>query len=372
MIQIHDSLRCNQSFLPLLKHKTIMSCSSAEVTLSSIFVAMTMIIVIICCYIVRKFTQNMEQENLSRLGKIFALCLHILTICPLVLLSFNESTCLFGYHEDDPNTSDINKLIFDLIKSTFLITYGMQTWLVLIIFFDRVRLVFKNTPLRLHKFTVYLWKILFILPPFYVSTIMILWITNNVSEGLWRISIGAAYLFAIVYMIALVILFINKLIQVYKIDHSKDENLSLISSITKIVILTTYYVLLTVIQSVWYQIKRMKIEDDNYRMYDWIGAYILILDIFMNYICIVLCFRSFKMNYIKLCKWMDLMCRKCWIVIIPRANDAVTMKMMEIVVNDFDLKKVNSNSTTPNTSTAISAESPPESPPDSPDVSYKE
>ena len=333
-----------------------MSCSLRETLLSIVFIVACIILISITFYVLYKFTFHIKAEKVSKLGKILTITLHILTICSLILLPLNESTCLFGYNESDPINNATQTLIFSSIKSAFLLFYGMQNWIVLIIFFDRVRLVFNKTPLRLSKITVNIWLCLFVVPPFYVSTLIILFTANIASQSLWLISMAIAYLLVIIYMIALVILFINKLIIVYQSYHSKDENLLLLSSITKIVNLTSFSVVMTAISLIAYQFKKSKENDENYKLYDWISAYILICDIFTNYMCIVLCFKSFKIYYSKLCKHMDTICRCCWIRILPKADD--TLAMMGIIVDLKQDAKSLSSKSTPNSEGTSNSEPP--------------
>eukprot|EP01084_Bolivina_argentea_P201287 344080_1 len=201
------------------------------------------------------------------------------------------------------------KLIFAMFWMSF---WGIQSFLLLVVFFYRLLTVFKKTRFRLKKATEFIYKMTFIALPTYFVTIVIIvfplgiWITTPFLAAM----LVAIFLLAFIALsISLVILFIYKLIEVFKGSQSDP---ALISAVTKLSLLNTLSISITFLDGI-VTVAFFSVSNES-RHFEWIDIvsdYMTALDTFTNFCCIVLCYKSFKFYYGKLCQPADAKCRIC-------------------------------------------------------------
>ena len=126
-------------------------------------------------------------------------------------------------------------------------------------------------------------------------------------------------------MLSLIFLFIYKLIAVYK-DSEITKNHRLLKVITKISILTFSSISITFIHLIDSIIFLGVFSFDNTHFYKWIDSYITIFDVYTNCLCIIMCHIAFKSYYLFICKYMDNMCRTCWIFCIGVKPQNIELK----------------------------------------------
>ena len=122
----------------------------------------------------------------------------------------------------------------------------------------------------------------------------------NKQIGYFFIGISAIILFLI---ISIVILYVQKLIVVYKLSNGDEEYIAIT---TKSIILTGVCLSVTVIGYIPFAF----VNHFNGYTY-WIFEICLVFDLYANWICIVGGFAMFDHYYLKLCGTIDTKCRGC-------------------------------------------------------------
>ena len=102
------------------------------------------------------------------------------------------------------------------------------------------------------------------------------------------------------------ILFVYKLIKVYK---DSDDVLTVV--ITKTTLLVTISVAATFIHLTSTVFRLIGRDLFGFEYFDWIDNFIVLADIFTNYLCIILSYKTFRNYYSRYCTWFDSKCRIC-------------------------------------------------------------
>eukprot|EP01084_Bolivina_argentea_P088060 158978_1 len=196
-----------------------------------------------------------------------------------------------------------------ILISTFsllwLASFAIQSYLLLWIFFVRLKKVFKKSPLRLSNISNYTYIGMF-------SGMIILCFIGTICifvqpELMGFIELAFLGLFAMV-MLSLVLLFVYKLIRVYRINSgmdNKDEDL--ISAITKTTLLTTISISITITNGIFTALW----DSENNIVFRWFCHYIVLVDVFTNFICIIMSYKIYKGYYLVICRFIDSKCRDC-------------------------------------------------------------
>ena len=124
--------------------------------------------------------------------------------------------------------------------------------------------------------------------------------------------------------IAMVILFIMKMVQIYKnisIHQNKEEIQFLIEPVTKVTILSSISLFFTTATLTLFAASH--IPSVNY-----VQEYVSVLDLYTNFGCVILCDKSFKNIYEKLFgKCLANKCNECWMaMVVGGDNDKTTKK----------------------------------------------
>ena len=208
---------------------------------------------------------------------------------------------------------DIPKVIVDPIEKVYFISFGCQSFLCLVSFWNTFISIFKATSFEPRKCTQCLYIISFCLLPIYFIVILVL--HSYASVFAFSLNASIFMMILIVFMISLVILFVSKLINVYK-TNINGKNDSLVNGVTQTTILTTISVFLTLLHSRFIIIGMNAPE--SWIWPKWTVAFVILLDMYTNFLCVVLCLKSNRKYYVKWCKCCDKCCRKCWIKIINK------------------------------------------------------
>eukprot|EP01084_Bolivina_argentea_P252958 424781_1 len=205
----------------------------------------------------------------------------------------------------------------------YLISTGIQLYLLLLIYYLRLQFIFAATALALSKVTNVIYISLFVFLPIYVAFVIIIIIVANNMRAMFM----ATYFFLfIMIMSSLVILFIFKLIQVYKLS-PETNNDQLVTAITKTTILTSISLgstFMSVIGNVIFPFVGVAIQ--------WVCHYISLMDLLTNFVCIMMSYNAFRMYYVLLCPFCDSKCRVCCSRIVTKSNNDI--KMMDKAVSE--------------------------------------
>ena len=128
----------------------------------------------------------------------------------------------------------------------------------------------------------------------------------------------------------MVILFIYRLIQVYK---KENNNEILVGAITKSIILVSISISVTSIDLFATVLYRYV---SSYTFAQWVIHYVALFDVYTNFICVIFCYKSFKGYYTKICSCMDNKCRVCWDKVIVDKSEN-TVEKLENRTNDHRL-----------------------------------
>ena len=205
---------------------------------------------------------------------------------------------------------------------TFLMTtliwsglYPFQYYLLLILLFIRLYHTFEGTMFKLSQRTLNIFKFAFIFQGCNCSIALSIFIVNA-YYGLLLISFS--FLVIIALTAAILFLYIKRLMYVYKqVTSCQDSDEELVRLATKTPILSVTSILnsfgamsVTLLWSMF----------DGYTL--WIGHLVVMLDIYINYLCILMGYKHFNKYYVILCGCCD---RKCRNIAIGYRTDPVNI-----------------------------------------------
>ena len=151
-----------------------------------------------------------------------------------------------------------------------------------------------------------------------------------VSEGAIQISSITTLMSLLLVTISLVILFIHKLVQVYRNLNEREHNKEtefLMEPITKVTILSSISLFITLMNAFLWGIYNFS---GNPRIIWNICVYISTLDLYSNFICVLFCEKAFKDKYFMICSCLDLKCRDCWRSIVVDKKNKVARNTSNI------------------------------------------
>lgn len=192
--------------------------------------------------------------------------------------------------------SDLTTVPF--VRFLVIISYGNQMGFLYMVLFIRLKIIFHGTEYQLSKCTIRVYVASFV---FMYSTIPVLLIIFRETSVLYAVA-GSVFFVAGLLNVAVVALFINKLINVSRME--VDNNQRIINVITKTSILAVISCIFTILGviSVGVQIKFAAYRNSIY------PVCFLLIDSYTNYICIVLSINLFQSKYQFFCGCID---RKC-------------------------------------------------------------
>ena len=256
-------------------------------------------------YILVKFIKainsGIENEQKSKIGKTGGLIMMISTL--LVIISraiyfINMEGCF-----------DVNQSIVDVLYDLYLTFFGLQSIMLIMVFFAKLNAVFHNSPYCLSTVTKRIYISSFILFHLYIIIgwfVRIFHISDIIASFITLMGMGLL----LILLLSLLILFIYKLLIVYKNcgEHQhKNENFQddiLINAIVKTTILCSISLITSLIDLITSSIH-------YYLFSSYIWLFIPIFDCFTNLLCVFMCFKAFKENYLTLCLFLDVKCKTC-------------------------------------------------------------
>eukprot|EP01083_Nonionella_stella_P143980 448573_1 len=294
-----------------------MFCSLPQLILRSIFAGICGILAVCCIIVFYHICVHHKEEHMSRFIQRSQYTFITATICVVLM---NGTTKLL-YCAD-------SETFIAILLLLWLALFAIQSYLLLLIFYIKLKKVFMKSPLRLSKNTNRAYTVMFIALPcgavigigvFFVHPTVFVWI-----------EIMFLLLFAAL-MISLVVLFIYKLVQVYKRAAASEKDEDLVAVITQTTLLATISIFLTIVNAIN---TAMYSAVDNI-VYQWICHYIVLFDIITNFICVIIGFKIFKQTYYALCFHLDTHCRSCCRHIVLDQSPK-TLRRMEMVNHTTD------------------------------------
>ena len=296
-------------------------CPPSHFALAIIHSTLSLVLTIISILAYRQFTSQ-HTESLTetdrtstkwnkRFMKIFIIC----------SIGFFPSWSIYTVGDCYKISSNINMLVGII----FGLTYNGQSFLLMVIFFDKVHQIFKKSAFfTLSPCTTRSFRAFFIFIIFWFCV-------NIVANGVFRDSIPDTISYAMVTSmillfsagnLSLLILFVTKLVTVYK-SLSETQNESeiefLLKPITRVTILSAISIFTTFINGIGWIIHGIVFTHYT----EWMMDYITTMDIFTNFLCIILSNNLFEKPYQMLCSCVHRNCQMCWTNIVTNkgAND---------------------------------------------------
>lgn len=245
-----------------------------------------------------------KEKQVKRIG----FTLIILTFIDLILhIIYMFNICQYG-------VQNVFLTLFNMI-------YAIQLTLVMFIWFNQIRLNFSGTQFQLNnkteKFYLITFTLLFIMGISIVASQLL--ISHIKIEGIFLFAFFAAFaiLLYLILVISLSILFIYKLISVYKNyknvielagssqEYNQDQY-EIVHIITKLSVLNFISLFVTqfVMASVFVYNGSIQTEFFNHCA--------CIIDVFTNCACIILSYPSNKTSYLIFCKVVHFGCNRFW------------------------------------------------------------
>ena len=298
-----------------------MACSVENILFTAIYFPVACILLMSAFYCLYTFSKkrvsesgdkSSSQNTDNKTNKSVIHCTYIIIITTICAIS---AELFGGIHW---TCHGMNHGLLSIINNIFNLVFAVQLFTLLILFYVTVNAIFIGTSFELSKITKTIYKIMFIAEPIYIIIVLIA--RSFLSLSFWAILVGFCVLFLLLLMISIIILYIYKLICVYRSvgGNKNEQNTIMVDKITKLTILCSISIGITFCDFVSLVIGYSGLLSTNYLYFHY---FVVLFDIYTNLICIVLSSKIFEKYYVILCKCMDIKCKICWTKI---ANNKVT------------------------------------------------
>eukprot|EP01084_Bolivina_argentea_P096929 174236_1 len=213
----------------------------------------------------------------------------------------------------------------------FVILYVLHYYLLLLILFLRLYYSFSGTGYDLSKFAVRTYTIMYIIQPISLLVSTLLYGSDKYKNiGLALTVLSGLLLIAL--MISVTLLYVLKLIQIYKLSKGDEYFMKLITKTTILTVITITFTFLMLIPFILVN----KFNGYTY----WIFELWLIVDIYINCIAIIITYKFTQKYYLKICGCCQIKCRTLCMKIVH--NDEINVvKNINITNTTDDAKHTN-------------------------------
>lgn len=228
--------------------------------------------------------------------------------------------------------------IYNFINYLYTLAYTSQTFLLLAILFARLYFVFNGTAYALSPRLIKAYWI------FYILTGIMFLIAGYAFANLYNtfiglILVGLGFLFYLSLAIILMVLFIRKLIQVYK---GLDSDPTLIATITK----TGLLCIVSISSTILLVILTLLTPSTKSVHVNLIVGVATTNDLATNFWCTILSFKAFDHWYLKICGCCDSKCKLCWHRCAGKDADIMRKEMELSNPNEVNVKQIESTQST--------------------------
>jgi|ERR1711971_122471 len=280
------------------------ACTGHRRLLTSIYLAVIPIILcftfaVFCVYI--RGVRAMSKKNTK--PNIWRSLMNNSTIALYFLVTFATITpCLYIIDRCDSSVRELGSGMFFVAKY---VCYSAQGIMIACSWLLRLHFSFQGTPYALRKRTIVGFVISFsMMCCLSISTISVRPLVPLEYERLWMFSGLLAWAWYVGTIVALVFLFVRKLLTVYrKLIEPENQEHKLIALVTKITILNIFSVLMTV---VCLGTSRFMYANNVYLefIYYWVWQ----MDCTSNFLCVALSYKHFERVYGMCCGAVHKMC----------------------------------------------------------------
>ena len=276
------------------------NCTTSALIWLPIATIITSKLIITALFCIYKFIKHFGEEanKISRLLYHSGNAFFVISVITLILAIPIDFTCS-------------RSTMLEYWDKAFQVLYGLQCYLLLLVWFIRLYYAFNNSQFKLSRCTV-----MFIIISAIIGFIGLMYclLFHDVYNKTGFIILTIFLIAFVAWMIFLVALFIYKLVQVYK---SVSVNSNLIRIITKITILSVMSIFFTVVHCIMVIItaaiiNESSLDKETKLHLKMIGDFIHLINIFMNFICILLSYNCFDADYKYICGGLSDLCTNAW------------------------------------------------------------
>eukprot|EP01084_Bolivina_argentea_P141474 248586_1 len=272
--------------------------TTATVTIIAIFLISA--IIMISSYVYHRITQSNQQDHKSDksllyIASIFSICAILFFVIYIMYLS---------------HACYIYRSIY---TAPFLIIYNIQFYCVIMFWLLRLYNMFKDTGYSLSKCTFMFFTLCYGILTFLTIMFQILYVINFISPKMFSLLSAAALFFVIIGSLSISVLFITKLIHLYKaseilnvthpqhksdkVEKSENDRALLEYIMTKITILTLQSLFTTLLTSISIVLRFMFVGS---LLAEFFAHFMFTFDVYTNLICIMLSFTYYSNLYNKM------------------------------------------------------------------------
>ena len=206
-------------------------------------------------------------------------------------------------------------------------------------FFMKVKLVFSETSYKLSTRCVFIFQTTIIFVLIGLAIGIIIKVMNFVPSIVLLIYTMFWIIIIVAITISEVILFTYKLLIVYKQSvKNKNKDDEILDAITKASVLNILSVSFTLINlAVYLDMGLIRKGIFTGRLYI-LGGYVMIFDIYTNFVCIIFISAPFKRHYSAICKYSDLCIRCCCKSLCIKKEVEIIQPMQEIIQYNANAK----------------------------------
>ena len=217
-------------------------CLPSDLALVIIHTGASLSLFTVIIYFFYQFLKNLSDEKLTKLGKILGILFLIVTCIAIPLQNVYKAQKCYN----------IPTVVISITLPSYLTAFTLQLYLLLIIFFERLSTVFATTKFRLGIYTIRFYTTFWILFPFIIIIVfgMTIVVPSIGKSQIWAMGTSlSAMTLLLGTMISLVVLYLYKLVQVYK-SIEFGSNQFLVNAITKTTLLTSFSIGITLMDMI--------------------------------------------------------------------------------------------------------------------------
>eukprot|EP01084_Bolivina_argentea_P275452 469769_1 len=333
-------------------------CTPVIIVISIVFTLLVCLALLTIFYAFYIVCKNKEQiPNTSKTIRIIFMVATTFTIAYYPVIRWRS--CF------DP---DDYIMLQSFVNPIWMLAYGTQIITLCILFFNKIVQIFVGTSLEFSKLTQNTYKIVFIFQIVNVCGVAITFFLSKMTNiyilyKLYSLLVSfGVFLMSIMVMISLTILFIHKLVYVYKKAMSvqkqseKNNESHLVTSITKLTLLISISTSITFTHLMVFFLYSSKTDQQSNiqaLISTAIGSYIGFIDCYSNFVITMLSSKVFGIYYDKMCTGIAAKCRMCWIRIIDsncckeQSNQTLEMVMNHSVTSETSIERKNKSQSDP-------------------------
>eukprot|EP01084_Bolivina_argentea_P232010 391129_1 len=297
------------------------TCSNISLTFTWFLIIFTAILFILSFYqtVIFIIQATNHKQKLSRV--LFYPGLIFFIISSSSLLLWNSAILSVCYIDLDDAMSGTLMYVIPAFLAGF-VYFTLHPYLLCLLWFIRIYIIFKDTIFALSSYLnkcCIVWFILLPILPFIIVLPILSMINPLIIMCTWNL----------IMIMSMALLFVCKLCKIYKNTQkysecqSMDANEQILKALTKTVVLGAISFLFSILMLLGMLCQLIMGYDYIYGLdTELILILFTILDIFNNFVCVILSYNIFNERYTKLCGSMDNMCNMCLYNIVNDKNRA--------------------------------------------------